>query len=316
MKMRIAIVALSVGLSFLIGPADAQTPEEASLSSKALPEGVKALMDVPYVTNGHEHQKLDLYLPEASDGRSRPVLVRIHGGAWRHGDKSEQQSVANYVAKGYVAVALNYRLSQEAIFPAQIEDCKAAIRWLRAHAADYHIDPNRIGVWGASAGGHLAALLGTTGNAKQFDTGENLQFSSGVQAVLDFYGPTDMIALSKTAGYEAAAEAKSAPSQLFGGPLLEKEALAVAANPITHISKDSPPFIIFHGDHDPLVSPSQSEMLYAALQKAGIPSQFFLVKGGVHGGDAFKTAPYKQAVEDFLKRYIEQPLPLALVGKP
>lgn len=267
----------------------------------SLPLGVRALLDVPYVTHGHERQKLDLYLPEKPDNSKRPVVVRIHGGAWRHGDKSGQQSAANYVKQGYIGVAINYRFSQHAPFPAQIEDCKAAIRWLKAHSDEYGIDPERIAVMGGSAGGHLAALLGTTGDNKIFDVGENLEFSSAVCAVVDMYGPTDLAQALQTPGYDPR---WSAISQLLGGPIDEKAKLAAQANPITYASENDPPFLILHGDADPLVPLNQSAALHNALTKTGVSSDYHVVKGGVHGGEAFKEQQYKQLVKKFLEEQL------------
>lgn len=237
--------------------------QEARQIAQPLPIEVRQLLDVPYVTNGHERQKLDLYLPIEKETQPRPVIVRIHGGAWRHGDKSGQRSVANYVKQGYIGVAINYRFSQHAVFPAQIEDCKAAIRWLRAHADEHGIDPRRIGVIGASAGGHLAALLGTTGDTQQFDVGENLEFSSAVCAVVDSFGPSDF---SRTEGVPRGI--LSAVHQLLGGTIEENQELARSASPLTYITAADPPFLILHGDKDPLVPIVQSELLYAALKKS------------------------------------------------
>ena len=265
--------------------------------------GVRELLDVPYVTNGHERQKLDLYLPTAFDESPRPVIVRIHGGAWRHGDKTTQRSVGNYVKQGYIGVAINYRFSQHAIFPAQIEDCKAAIRWLKAHAKEYGIDPARIGVMGSSAGGHLAALLGATGDTKEFDIGENFGFSSSVCAVVDNYGPTDFLQIVDN---PFVASRKSAVSQLLGGPISENAELAARANPIKYLSANDPPFLIMHGDADPLVPPSQSEALHEALAEAGVTCEYHVVKGGLHGGEAFRTSRVKAIVSGFLEYNIKR----------
>ena len=132
-----------------------------------LPAGVKVLRDLQYVDGGHERNRLDLYLPEKAEGQL-PLVVWIHGGAWQAGSKDGCPAVY-LTAKGYAVASINYHLSQHAVFPAQIEDCKAAIRWLRANAAKYHLDADHIGVWGASAGGHLVAMLGTTGNVKELE---------------------------------------------------------------------------------------------------------------------------------------------------
>ena len=131
------------------------------------------IRNLPYVSNGHERQKLDLFIPANVTGAA-PLLIWIHGGAWKEGSKENCPAVG-MVGKGWVVASLNYRLSQQAVFPAQLEDCKAALRFLRAHAADYHIDTNRVAAWGASAGGHLVALLGVTSKTREFDVGAHLE---------------------------------------------------------------------------------------------------------------------------------------------
>src|ERR1700723_2489372 len=146
-----ALLAFTFALS---GLAVAQQPTAAE-RPKELPDDAKVLLDLPYVENGHRQQKLDLYLPAQPKG---PLLVWIHGGGWQAGTKDKPPGLAT-VKNGVAVASIEYRFSQDAIFPAQIEDCKAAIRWLRAHAAEYNIDPNHIGVWGSSAGGHLVALM-------------------------------------------------------------------------------------------------------------------------------------------------------------
>src|SRR5579859_7847618 len=157
-------------------------------SDETLPSGTVVYRDLAYVTGGHPRQVLDLYMPHAAG--PLPLIVWIHGGAFRMGSKDDPVPVA-MLQQGYAIASLNYRLSQHALFPAQIEDCKAAVRWLRAHAATYGLDPSHIASWGESAGGHLAAMLGTAGHERGFDVGEHLEYSSRVQAVLDFFGPTD-----------------------------------------------------------------------------------------------------------------------------
>jgi hypothetical protein len=146
--------------------------------------------DLPYVSNGHERQKLDLFLPR--EGKNLPLIIRVHGGAWMMGTK-DWEKPEDFIRNGYAVASIGYRLSQHAKFPAQIEDCKAAVRFLRANAQKYNLDPNRFAAWGGSAGGHLAAMLGTTGDINEFDVGENLSCSSKVQAVVDYFGPTDLI---------------------------------------------------------------------------------------------------------------------------
>ena len=148
------------------------------------------------------------------------------------------------VGKGYAVASINYRFSQHALFPAD-QDCKAAIRWLRANAAKYHIDPDHIGVWGYSAGGHLVAMLGTAGGVKEFDNGANLDQSSRVQCVVDWFGPTEMMTMGPLADKPDRVVAK-----LIGGPVQNNKEKARAASPLTYVGKDSAPFLIVHGDKD------------------------------------------------------------------
>jgi len=248
-----------------------------------LPEGATAHRDLAYVSGGHARQKLDLYLPQ--DGNHLPLIINIHGGAFRAGSK-ENGVPLDYLSRGYAVASINYRLSQHAVFPAQIEDCKAAARWLRAHASEYRIDPNHFAAWGSSAGGHLSAMLGTTGDVKEFDVGENLAVSSRVQAVVDYFGPTDFLQMDahRLPNGMVHDPTDSPESQLVGGPIQENKEKVARANPITYVTKNSPPFLICHGDRDLLVPHHQSELLAAALKKAGVPVTFYTVKGGGHGG--------------------------------
>lgn len=212
-----------------------------------------------------------------------PVIVWIHGGGWRGGSKeSGIRRLLPFAQRGFLCASIEYRLSGEAKFPAQIEDCKCAIRFLRAKAKEFHLDPDRIGVWGSSAGGHLAALLGTSGDVKELegDGGWGEQ-SSRVQAVCDWFGPSDFI--NYHVGGRINAHADSVVAQLLGGPVPEQKELAVKAAPITYVTKDDPPFLIMHGDKDPLVPLRQSELLRDALRKAGIETTLHVVAGAGHG---------------------------------
>ncbi len=188
-QTRNLVIGLAAMLAWVNLAASQERPKRPA--APKLPAGVKVLRDLQYVEGGHERNRLDLYLPEKAEGRL-PLVVWIHGGAWWAGSKDGCPAVP-LTAKGYAVASINYRLSQHAVFPAQIEDCKAAIRWLRANAAKYHLDADHIGVWGASAGGHLVAMLGTTGNVKELEgKGGNLDQSSRVQCVVDWFGPSDL----------------------------------------------------------------------------------------------------------------------------
>lgn len=250
------------------------------------PAGVTAHRDLAYVTNGHERQKLDLYLPE--HGENLPLLIWIHGGAFRMGSKEGNRADSlpfDYLAQGYALASINYRLSQHAIFPAQIEDCKAAVRWLRAHAAQYWLNPDCFLAWGPSAGGHLVTMLGTAGHVTEFDVGENLHVSSRVQAVVDYFGPTDFLQMDtqRLPDGQIHDAADSPESELVGGPIQENKEKTARANPITYVTNDAPPFLVVHGDQDPLVPYGQSMILVEALQKAGVEVTFYTVEGAGHG---------------------------------
>ena len=207
---------------------------------------------------------LDLYRPEEVSGLL-PVIVCIHGGHWDAGGK-ERCPAVTLVQDGYAVASINYRPTRVAPFPAQIEDCKAAVRWLRANASVYNLDPDRIGAWGYSAGGHLAALLGTSGGVPELEgSGDNMQYSSRVQAVCDVAGPADLPAMTNLGP-----KRMFAIEALLGGPLEKDKAKAITASPIHYVSKDDPPFLIVHGEGDRVIPVEQSRRFYEALQKAGV----------------------------------------------
>ena len=272
-----------------------------------VPAGVTAHRDVTYATVGKKKLLLDLYVPDVAEPDRLPLIVWIHGGAWRAGNKQNCPALP-FTTKGYVAASISYRLSHEAIFPAQIEDCKAAIRWLRANAERYKIDPNRIGVWGSSAGGHLVALLGASGDVIKLEgSGGNLGFSSRVQAVCDFFGPTDFLKMDQESlpNSPIIHDAPDSPeSKLVGGAIQEYPDRVARANPITYVSPDDPPFLIVHGDKDPLVPWQQSKYLYEARKQAGLESstRFEIIKGARHGFGR------NQDVARMVERFFEQQL--------
>jgi acetyl esterase/lipase len=257
--------------------------------------------DLAYVSSGHPRQKLDLYLPPSTD--RHPLIVWIHGGAFRMGNKSDDVPLA-YVADGYAVASINYRLSQHAIFPAQIEDCKAAVRWLRANASRYNLDPQCFAAWGPSAGGHLAAMLGTSASVTRFEVGENLKLSSSVQAVVDYFGPTDFRQMDahRLPGGQVHDLPDSPESQLVGGPIQDHPDRVALANPVTYVTPESPPFLIVHGDLDPLVPHHQSVLLANALEQAGISVTFYTVSGGGHGG--FTDPEVQQLTRSFLAKHL------------
>ena len=264
--------------------------------------GTTVYRDLFYVNNGHPRQTLDLYLPKT--GQNWPLLIWVHGGAFRMGSKKDSVPRA-YLVDGYAVASINYRLSQHAIFPAQIQDCKAAVRWLRANAEKFGFDPARIGVWGASAGGHLVAMLGTTGETDEFEVGENLHLSSRVSAVVDYFGPTDFCQMDAHRLLDGMVHdtADSPESELVGGPIQKNKDLVARANPITYVTPSAPPFLIVHGEQDPLVPHHQSQLLEQALKQAGVPVQFYTVKGGGHGG--FTDPMVSELTTAFLSRHLQ-----------
>lgn len=240
--------------------------------------------DVQVASVGDRALTMDIHYPDTG-GPTWPVVVYIHGGGWRQGS-NKNAPTRKLLPAGFVVACITYRFSNEVIFPAQIHDCKGAVRFLRAHADELKLDTERLGVWGHSAGGHLAALLGTTAGSKEHEgqTGGNLEYSSAVQAVADYFGPSDFLAL---AGPEAKIDhmrEDSPESRLLGGPATSRPELARLASPAEFVSPDAPPFLIVHGNQDRLVPLDQSRRLHEALQSAGVESRLIVVENGGHGG--------------------------------
>jgi acetyl esterase/lipase len=237
---------------------------------------VAVIWNVPYVSGGGPQQQLDLYVP--TERKNEPLIVYVHGGGWEHGDKmgdSWNPDNLQLLWDGYAMASINYRLAgPAAIWPAQIQDCKAALRWLRAHAEQYGYDPNRIGVIGESAGGHLVAMLGATNGDKTFDVGENLNASSDVACVVDLFGVSDF-----TLPMPALVTNLKA---LFGGSPSERPELARSASPVHYVHAGQPPMLVVHGTADKLVPYLQAEVLVEAMEKAGAPFYFHTVVGGGH----------------------------------
>jgi acetyl esterase/lipase len=299
-KPQLLSIAFVLAFSATTGLAQ-PSPKQAQRRAP-LPPGVKSLKDLEYGKASGRAMLLDLYLPEKGD-KPLPLIIWIHGGAWMAGSKDGPSPALRFTANGYAVAQVGYRLSQEAKFPAQIYDCKAAVRWLRANAAKYHLDPNKFIAWGSSAGGHLVALLGTSGGGAELEGNVNdLKESSRVQAVVDWFGPTDFLHIGDAESDIHHTGPDSPESKLIGGPLLENKDKAAKASPITYVSKDAPPFLIMHGDRDRTVPFNQSELLYAALKKAGVDVTFVPMKGAGHGfGGPEAIAP----VQDFLKRCLK-----------
>lgn len=273
-------------------------------------------LDIPYATIS-DAQKLDIYLPDNGDGPF-PVLLSIHGGAYKFGDKRDGQvtPMLRGLKRGYAVVSVNYRLSGEAKWPAQIHDCKAAVRWIRANSKKYKLNPDRIAAWGGSAGGHFSALLGTSGDVKELEdsTLGNPDQPSSVQAVVDWFGPTDFLKMDeqlKESGVENPMRhsvPESPESELIGKNLEDAPKLVKESNPETFVSSDDPPFLIQHGLEDNLVPYQGSVLLARKLGKVlGYKKvSLELFPGTRHGGEAFVTEENLNRVFTFLDRYLKK----------
>ena len=250
--------------------------------------------------------RLDLYRPRKA--APSPLVIWIHGGGWAAGDKDDGYP-APLLDAGYAVASINYRLSLQAPFPAQIEDCKAAVRFLRANAARYRLDPNHFGVWGVSSGGHLAALLGTSGGVPELEgDGPNRGVSSRVQAVVDWYGPTDLLRWrAQLQGITTVDPDRqdSVVGLLFGGSVQKHRERAETANPIRYITADAAPFLIMHGDRDNTVPLAQSLLLDKALKAAGGESTLLVLHGSGHAGPGFAEPEINRIVLAFLDRRLK-----------
>ncbi len=231
--------------------------------------------------------KLDLYRPEdvAMDAAC-PLIVWVHGGGWFSGTKVGPRGLRQ-VRRGYALASIEYRLSGEARFPAPLQDCKAAVRWLQAHAGEYGLDANRVGVWGGSAGGHLASLIGVTVGLPASDGGlDPLGPPVDVQAACSWYGPTNFLRMDNRPGAIEHLAADSPESRLLGAPVTERPDLVALASPMTYLTKDRashlPPFMLMHGTEDSVVIYEQSEAFHAALEAVGADSTLVILDGLEH----------------------------------
>ncbi len=269
--------------------------------------GFKAQRNIDYAGTGNPRQTLDLYLPEAPADKPRPLLVFIHGGGWEAGSKDDAGLVTQLAtAGGYAAASVNYRLTDQAAWPAQIHDCKAAIRWLRANATEKGIDPERIAVIGISAGGHLVSMLGTTSGSGpkelEGDTGPHIGTPTRVSCVINFCGPANFQTFEGKGSIISAEKPGTAVTKLLGGTVSEKPEAAASASPVTHITADDPPFLHVHGTKDNLVPYTQAQEFDAALERAGISSTLLT---GVDGPHVFYSAELVAHMSSFLARHLK-----------
>lgn len=295
--LDVIATAACVCLFSACGGSDALTAPGATTATPA-----RTAADLPNLVYATRPRplRLDLYLPAGTP--PFPVVVWVHGGGWQSGDKSlaRDHPALRQRARGYAVASVEYRLSGEAVFPAQIHDCKAALRWLRGNAAAHGLDPARIAAWGGSAGGHLVALLGTSGGAAELEDPAQgfASESSRVQAVVDWYGPADLLI------WDAPRPPNSAEVLMLGCDPTECRDRAALASPVTHVEHTDPPFFIQHGTADRTVNPLHSELLHGRLLAAAVESTFTPLPGAGHGGAAFTSAANVALIEAFLDRHL------------
>jgi acetyl esterase/lipase len=281
------------GIRATVTPAPSPTPTFAAAKYG------RADLDVTYCTPEEMPQKMDIYYPR--EGGPWPVVIYVHGGAWMEGDKAEGEGWRGLNDAGYLVVSVNYRMAAEGKFPVMIEDLKCAVRYLRAHSAEYNLDPERIGALAPSAGAHLVALLGTADESAGWDEGEYADQSSRVQAVVSLSGIYDFT-IKVPSGI-------GTPIYYAFGSLAGKETPEMmAASPVTHIDADDPPFLIMHGTQDGVLPVEQAELMHAGLTEAGVPSTLVIVENGdhslnpMHGKEVSHTwDEINQIIFDFLE---------------
>ena len=258
---------------------------------------------IPFADIGGMALKLDLYRPANND--KSPLIVWVHGGAWRGGSRTSMPLKA-FVAKGYAIASVDYRLSPVARFPAQVHDIKASIRFLRANATKLNLDTKNITIAGASAGGHLVALVGTSNGhpALEGTVGRHLEESSDVQSIVSYYGASNLSTILKQSTPHGLGVRIPALQLLLGGQPEDKRAIAELASPVFHVDKNDPPLLLLHGDQDPQMPINQSHELHGRYKAAGLPVSLVVLHGAAHGGAAFYDEERNDSVLKFLKKHL------------
>lgn len=276
----------------------------------------KSWENISYAGDTLVSHRMDIFIPEISKA-SYPAVMIIYGSAF-FGDDMKQNAYnifgKSLLKRGFAVITVNHRSSRDAIFPAQIQDIKAAIRYIKGNGEKYQIDTSFVGITGYSSGGHLSAMAGTSGSVKTMTInsesadiegklGDYLSYSSSVDAVVDWFGPVDFQTMD-SCGSTMVHDAPDSPESIFiGAPIQDNDDLCALANPISYVDSNDPPFLIFHGDADPLVPHCQSEELHKALKNAGVPSQFVLVSEAGHGPGLFKKQYFTMMCDFFQSAY-------------
>lgn len=263
---------------------------------------VRSYPDLLFAEPAGHQLRLDLLVPETTE--CPPLVVHFHGGAWA-GGSYKNTTFAWLAQHGFACAAATYRYSDQAKYPAQVHDCKASIRWLRAHARKFEYNAERIGISGCSAGGHLAILLGTTAGSAYHEgtVGEYRDQSSAVQAVVDFFGPADFILRAQTQP-EATDPPESRVHRLIGCAPRDNVELAKLASGVYHVSPSSAPFLIFHGGKDTTVLLDQSRKLHQSLKQNGVESELHVLPDGAHAPDPFFNEENRKRIVEFFTRHL------------
>jgi acetyl esterase/lipase len=265
-----------------------------------IPGNVRVIRDLEYAKPEGRPLLLDLYLPKEASAELLPAVIWVHGGGWKNGSKKNCKA-SWLAAEGFAVASINYRLTDAGVWPAQIDDCYAAVRWLRRNAGPHGIDPSAIGAWGSSAGGHLVALMAT----RPYPGKE--QVSSRVQAVCDWFGPADLLTMPPNVVGNGRTEADVADSngaRLLDGTVRDQPEKARDASALHHVSEGDTPVLIMHGEKDPGVPLEQSARFHKALVSAGVPVSFHVVEGAGHGGPEFNSPDVRARVLDFFRRHL------------
>lgn len=266
----------------------------------------KILRNLDYVGDGNPRQMLDLYLPvDRTEDEQSPVLVWIHGGAWAKGSKDSPRLALQVAEERSCAiVSINYRLTDEAQWPSQLHDCKAAVRWIRANAKKYKLNSKRIVLWGASAGGHLVSMMGATQDREFYDgsLGEHVGVSTQVAGIVNFFGPTDLSVMNQQGSKMDHDGPQSPEGKLLGGRVSNRVSKAKEASPYHQVNKLAPPFMTVHGTDDPLVPFEQGRALDHKLDELGVLSILITVQNGKHGGGFGPSVASE--VRSFLECYL------------
>lgn len=281
-----------VGVCVLLSMIICSTPQAGEI---VFTEGIE------YSNPDNQHLELNLAIPKEVEGL-RPAILCVHGGGFRAGQRDRWNGLVTELAEqGYVAITITYRLSPAYQFSAHVNDAKAGIRWLRANAKKYKVDPDRIGVVGDSAGGHIALFLGMTNDVRRFDTeGGNIKQSSRVSCVVSYYGPSDL-----TRSYEASVNAAEVLPLFLGGDLSTHRQRHIIASPLYWVTPNAVPTLMLQGSEDPYVHPDQTDYIHTRLQSVGVESKLILFEGAGHGFRGEDTVEAKNAMMAFFDKHLK-----------